>query len=114
MENLRYRTSLIMSTIFFFFALFVSFVLNFFFLSFLDIQQRQGLFCSVLFPSVLLLFCLLSGVFWCSPLACFRGVIRTRYVVSSFTFFLDYFAINIGLSVSHSDILCVCLCTKGE
>ena len=37
----------------------------------------------------------------CCPLACFCGVIRTRYVDSSFTFSLDYFAIIlIGFSVS--------------
>ena len=60
-------TTCAMNTILFCFALLVSFVL--FSVSFLDIQEGEGLFCSVLFPCVFFWGGgIISGVFWCSPL----------------------------------------------
>ena len=91
---------------FFCFALVVSFVNFLFFRLFLSwtMYIREGLFCSLccfLFCRVFLPFCLISGVFWCSPLACFV-VLFVPTTSTARLLFPRVICEYIGFSVSHS------------
>ena len=96
-------------------AFLVSFVLYLsFFLSFLDIHEKERGFISFSLVSLRLyaFFCLISGVFCFSPLASFCGVIRTRYADSSFilvTLFSSLWPHHLYVSrVNNQDAYWVC------